>query len=60
MLSIYIRPTSSLSSELNKIVSVVYTIITPLLNHIIHSLRNKDFRYALKKVISRQCSLYKK
>uniref|UniRef100_A0A674HWY7 Olfactory receptor n=1 Tax=Terrapene triunguis TaxID=2587831 RepID=A0A674HWY7_9SAUR len=50
MISMYVRPTSSLPSELNKIVSVFYTIITPLLNPIIYSLRNKDFRDALKKL----------
>ncbi|XP_030395358.1 LOW QUALITY PROTEIN: olfactory receptor 11L1-like [Gopherus evgoodei] len=59
MISMYVRPTSSLPSELNKIVSVCYTIITPLLNPVIYSLRNKDFRDALKKVISRQCSLHR-
>ncbi|XP_007062207.2 olfactory receptor 11L1 [Chelonia mydas] len=58
MIFMYVRPTSSLPSELNKIISVFYTIITPLLNPIIYSLRNKDFRDALKKVISRQCSLH--
>uniref|UniRef100_A0A452IAN4 G-protein coupled receptors family 1 profile domain-containing protein n=1 Tax=Gopherus agassizii TaxID=38772 RepID=A0A452IAN4_9SAUR len=59
MISMYVRPTSSLPSELSKIVSVFYTIITPLLNPVIYSLRNKDFRDALKKLISRQCSLHR-
>ncbi|XP_074838622.1 olfactory receptor 11L1-like [Carettochelys insculpta] len=59
MISMYIQPASGLSSELNKIVSVFYTIITPLLNPVIYGLRNKDFRESLKKVISRQCSLHK-
>uniref|UniRef100_A0A8C3TEQ4 Olfactory receptor n=1 Tax=Chelydra serpentina TaxID=8475 RepID=A0A8C3TEQ4_CHESE len=59
MISMYVRPTSRLSSELNKIVSVFYTIITPLLNPVIYSLRNTDFKDALKKVISRQCSLHR-
>ncbi|XP_067391432.1 olfactory receptor 11L1-like [Emydura macquarii macquarii] len=53
MISMYVRPTSNLSSELNKIVSVFYTVVTPLLNPVIYSLRNKDFRDALKKQLRR-------
>ncbi|XP_006135770.2 olfactory receptor 11L1 [Pelodiscus sinensis] len=56
MISMYVHPSSGLSSELNKIISVFYTIVTPLLNPIIYSLRNKDFRNALKKIIQRQCT----
>ncbi|NXW52045.1 O11L1 protein, partial [Nyctiprogne leucopyga] len=49
MISMYVRPTYNLSSELNKAVSVLYTVVTPLLNPVIYSLRNKAFKKALEK-----------
>ncbi|NXP52255.1 O11L1 protein, partial [Heliornis fulica] len=49
MISMYVRPTYNLSSELNKAISVLYTVITPLLNPVIYSLRNKAFKKALEK-----------
>ncbi|NWI97838.1 O11L1 protein, partial [Pitta sordida] len=49
MIFMYVRPTYNLSSELNKTVSVFYTVVTPLLNPVIYSLRNKAFKKALKK-----------
>ncbi|XP_016851318.1 olfactory receptor 11L1 [Anolis carolinensis] len=57
MMSMYIRPSASLSSELNKVVSVFYTVVTPLLNPIIYSLRNNDFKEALQKLVKRKCIL---
>ncbi|XP_055403888.1 LOW QUALITY PROTEIN: olfactory receptor 5T3-like [Bubalus kerabau] len=44
----YMRPTSSYDS--NMIVSTFYTIIIPMLNPIIYSLRNKDVKEAIKKI----------
>ncbi|NXP20889.1 O11L1 protein, partial [Scytalopus superciliaris] len=49
MISMYVHPTYNLSSELNKAVSVLYTVVTPLLNPVIYSLRNKAFKKALEK-----------
>ncbi|NXH11715.1 O11L1 protein, partial [Bucco capensis] len=49
MISTYVRPIYNLSSELNKAVSVLYTVVTPLLNPVIYSLRNKAFKKALEK-----------
>lgn len=57
MISMYVRPSASLSSELNKVVSVFYTVVTPLLNPVIYSLRNKDFKESLQKLINRKCAL---
>ncbi|CAI9605888.1 unnamed protein product [Staurois parvus] len=48
---IYFRPPSDYSSQYDRIVSMVYTIITPLLNPFIYSLRNQDVKQALKKLI---------
>ncbi|NWR29808.1 O11L1 protein, partial [Tachuris rubrigastra] len=53
MAFIYVRPTYNLSSDLSKAVAVLYTMITPLLNPVIYSLRNKAFKKALKKTFFR-------
>ena len=42
-------PTSYHTSEKDMIVYVFYTILTPVLNPLIYSLRNKDVTRALKK-----------
>lgn len=46
----YLRPTSSYSLDQDKWASVFYTIIIPMLNPLIYSLRNKDVKAALKKL----------
>uniref|UniRef100_A0A4X1U0V9 Olfactory receptor n=3 Tax=Sus scrofa TaxID=9823 RepID=A0A4X1U0V9_PIG len=58
MISMYIHPNAHLSPEINKIISVFYTVITPLLNPVIYSLRNKDFKEAVRRVIRRNCGIY--
>ncbi|NP_001378521.1 olfactory receptor 4K13-like [Equus quagga] len=45
---IYIWPFSSIS--IDKILSVFYTIFTPLLNPIIYTFRNKDMKKAIRKI----------
>ncbi|XP_056429807.1 olfactory receptor 1019-like [Hyla sarda] len=50
----YIRPTSSYSLDKDRVVPVLYGIITPMLNPIIYSLRNKEVHGALSKVILRK------
>ncbi|XP_038260919.1 olfactory receptor 11L1-like [Dermochelys coriacea] len=49
----YIRPGSGWASDVDKVVSVFYAIIIPLLNPVIYTLRNRDFRRALGKVLRR-------
>lgn len=58
MISMYVRPSAPLSPDINKIISVFYTVVTPLLNPVIYSLRNKDFKDALRKVMRRNCGIY--
>ncbi|XP_029435694.1 olfactory receptor 6B2-like [Rhinatrema bivittatum] len=47
----YIRPSGNHPFNVDKLVAVLYTIVTPLLNPLIYSLRNKEFVDAMKKVI---------
>ncbi|KAM9330174.1 olfactory receptor 1E5-like [Gastrophryne carolinensis] len=47
---IYFRPPSKYSSRYDRLVSMGYTVITPMLNPFIYSLRNQDVRKALKKL----------
>ena len=50
---IYVMPKSSYSIDQNKVLSVFYTVLIPMLNPLIYSLRNRDVKEALRKVILR-------
>uniref|UniRef100_A0A8C3DPY9 Olfactory receptor n=1 Tax=Corvus moneduloides TaxID=1196302 RepID=A0A8C3DPY9_CORMO len=47
---IYIRPKSSYSPARDKVVSLVYTNLTPLMYPLIYSLKNKEIRGILRKM----------
>ncbi|KGL79993.1 Olfactory receptor 1020, partial [Tinamus guttatus] len=49
LLFMYLRPSSSYSLGRDKIVSVFYVVVTPMLNPLIYSLRNKEVKDALKR-----------
>uniref|UniRef100_F7AI23 Olfactory receptor n=1 Tax=Monodelphis domestica TaxID=13616 RepID=F7AI23_MONDO len=49
----YFQSISSSSGSIEKIFSVFYTIVTPMINPMIYSLRNKDFITAMKKLFSK-------
>nr|XP_004667796.1 olfactory receptor 1013 [Jaculus jaculus] len=51
ILYIYSRPPSSYSLDTDKIVSTFYTVVFPMLNPLIYSLRNKDVKDALNKLL---------
>ncbi|KAM4766625.1 olfactory receptor 10A7-like [Cyanocitta cristata] len=46
---IHLQPKASFSSNMKKMVSLSYTVITPMLNAIIYSLRNQEFKQNLKR-----------
>ncbi|KAM6224079.1 olfactory receptor 2G2-like [Rhynchocyon petersi] len=47
----YLQPSKSRYKDQGKFVSLFYTVVTPMLNPLIYTLRNKDFKGALKKVL---------
>ncbi|MBZ3868899.1 Olfactory receptor 8D2 [Sciurus carolinensis] len=51
----YFKPASSDPTQ-EKVASVFYTTVIPMLNPLIYSLRNKDVKEALKKVLNGECS----
>ncbi|XP_039729038.1 olfactory receptor 5L1 [Pteropus medius] len=51
VLSTYCHPSSGNSLDTDKMVSVLYTVVIPMLNPLIYSLRHKDVKEALKKVL---------
>ncbi|XP_021256803.1 olfactory receptor 1052-like [Numida meleagris] len=46
----YMRPASRRSVKLDKVASMFYTAVTPMLNPFVYSLRNKEVRDALSRV----------
>ncbi|XP_006874056.1 PREDICTED: olfactory receptor 1361-like [Chrysochloris asiatica] len=54
IIAVYLNPSSSHSAETGTAATVMYTVVTPMLNPFIYSLRNKDLKGALRKAISRK------
>uniref|UniRef100_A0A452RNL7 Olfactory receptor n=1 Tax=Ursus americanus TaxID=9643 RepID=A0A452RNL7_URSAM len=49
----YLQPSNNYSQDQGKFVSLFYTIVTPMVNPVIYTLRNKDVTGAMKKVLCR-------
>ncbi|XP_024414912.2 olfactory receptor 5B12 [Desmodus rotundus] len=49
----YLQPSSSHSMHTDKIASVFYTMVIPMLNPLVYSLRNKEVKSAFKKAIGK-------
>ena len=50
VISVYIRPSSTYSVMKDRVITVIYTVVIPMLNPFIYSLRNKDMKQAMKKL----------
>ncbi|XP_035930396.1 olfactory receptor 2B8-like [Halichoerus grypus] len=49
----YLQPSNNYSQNQGKFISLFYTIVTPMVNPVIYTLRNKDVTGAMKKVLWR-------
>ena len=50
---VYIHPATSSSMDQDQINAIMYNVVTPVLNPLIYTLRNKEVKGALRRVISR-------
>ncbi|XP_057605456.1 olfactory receptor 150-like [Hippopotamus amphibius kiboko] len=50
----YLQPSSVSSMDHGKVSSVFYTVIVPMLNPLIYSLRNKEVKVALNKILEKK------
>ncbi|XP_072483727.1 olfactory receptor 5W2-like [Notamacropus eugenii] len=55
LLFMYFRPSSAYSLDEDKMTSVFYTLVIPMLNPLIYSLRNKDVNEALGRLRNKIC-----
>ncbi|XP_044871142.1 olfactory receptor-like protein OLF1 [Mauremys mutica] len=53
LLFMYLRPPSSYSMDIDKVASVFYTVVIPMLNPLIYSLRNTEVKDALRRAINK-------
>ncbi|XP_038597509.1 olfactory receptor 491-like [Tachyglossus aculeatus] len=53
---IYMQPNSRYSMDKKKVVSVLYMVVIPVRNPLIYSLRNKDVKEVLRRVLTQKIS----
>nr|XP_056719811.1 olfactory receptor 11L1-like [Euleptes europaea] len=53
---VYMLPKTEALQDLNKVFSLFYTVLTPLFNPLIYSLRNREVKEALRKAVARFCA----
>ncbi|MBZ3880185.1 Olfactory receptor 10T2 [Sciurus carolinensis] len=54
---ICLRPDSGANPAQDRLVAVFYTVVTPLLNPVVYTLRNQEVRVALKRTLARSCGV---
>ncbi|XP_073510980.1 olfactory receptor 1496-like [Phyllobates terribilis] len=57
LLSVYLFPKGEETLNFSKLLSLLYTVVTPLINPIIYSLRNKDIKKSLQEMINKCAKL---
>ncbi|EGV97296.1 Olfactory receptor 13D1 [Cricetulus griseus] len=58
-LFMYMKPKSKHTKASDEIIVLSYGVVTPMLNPIIYSLRNKEVKEAVKKILSKYLNLHK-
>ncbi|KFO21777.1 olfactory receptor 8K3 [Fukomys damarensis] len=58
LIFMYVQPKSSHSFDTDKVASIFYTMVIPMLNPLIYSLRNKDVKYALHRTWKNICKYF--
>ncbi|XP_068844679.1 olfactory receptor 8J2-like [Capricornis sumatraensis] len=58
LLFMYLQPRTNHSLDTDKMASVFYTLVIPMLNPLIYSLRNKDVKDALKSFLDNPCQSF--
>ncbi|XP_064145470.1 olfactory receptor 8K3-like [Loxodonta africana] len=54
----YVHPESNHSYETDKVASIVYTLVIPVLNPLIYSLRNKDVKHAIRRTWNKLSNIF--
>ncbi|XP_066487342.1 olfactory receptor 5G9-like [Tiliqua scincoides] len=52
---VYMLPKTEALRDLNKVFSLFYTVLTPLFNPLIYSLRNREVKEAFRKIVAKWC-----
>ncbi|XP_075061765.1 olfactory receptor 1468-like [Mixophyes fleayi] len=58
LVCVYLVPTRRQSWNISKVLSLLYTVVTPLMNPVIYSLRNKDLKKAVEQMINDFYKIY--
>uniref|UniRef100_A0A8C9UV98 Olfactory receptor n=1 Tax=Spermophilus dauricus TaxID=99837 RepID=A0A8C9UV98_SPEDA len=58
LIFMYVQPKSTHSFDTDKVASIFYTLVIPMLNPLIYSLRNKDVKYALQRTWNNLCNIF--
>ncbi|XP_066428671.1 olfactory receptor 5AR1-like [Eleutherodactylus coqui] len=53
----YLRPRSAYLPETDKTISILYTVVTPMLNPFIYSVRNTDVKLTIKNCLTRKWTI---
>ncbi|KFO21771.1 olfactory receptor 8K3 [Fukomys damarensis] len=58
LIFMYVKPKSSHSFDTDKVASIFYTMVIPMLNPLIYCLRNKDVKCAVQKTQKKVCNIF--